>query len=889
MDHRVKGGRGWKTIRVFISSTFKDMGAERDYLVRFVFPRLRSQLLKWRVHLVDVDLRWGVTEEQDPLEVCNEIIDECRPRMICILGNNYGSIVPGKGKSYTALEIEHSLYGSLAGDQRKEYRFFYFRNPSALKAVPDEDLENFRLIDRNPESQKKLEELKKSIEQMGFTPRIYPACWDPNLKCFTDLEDFGSYVYEDILQSVIDELGGEIPKPMDELEEENAAMEAFAEDRASRFIMGSREELMKELISFAEDDKGPNILAVVGEPGSGKSALLSRFFLDYSQIHRQNLVIGHFVGASLWSADLHGTLRRLCWELSPEGDISGGIGELVNKFAELLDKVAKTSRIVILIDALNQMTESFNPQEMNWLPAILPSRLRIIVSLTDEKAIENLKRMRDLKRLPIKTLSGIDRRAILESFLDRYKKSMHDNEKEILLRKNESGNPLYLLVALEELRTLGTRKDMRMNLQDFGGSVQSLFSWILRDRLSNDKSFSDDKGQLVGECLVRNFVACLASSRYGLTQAEIVDLVDPGDKRGNVAALQRLLRPYLMYRGDHLDFYHDQFRQAVSALYLKSEEDKIAYHSRLADYFKKVPVDQLNRLVEEYPHQLSLCGDQPAVAGALSNLGLFEFACKQGRIHEWMGYWKSLGSRFDPNVWYAVACVEEEKRGTIQNNGWLYQVLGWFLLEMEIQKSGNDGNYNTAQMMFYKSLTIHQKATEPNHPSLSEALNGIAIICSVKGETELALELWKQVLEMRATGLGKTHPKVAMTLNNIGFGYYQMGDWQRALSKFQAALEIYNLNKRLIYAASADVHNNIGLIYCSRKRPKEALESYKKALDIMDQFFELYSPNKATVLRNMGDAYKYLGDYVRYRDCFSRALEIAQRHPTRKSQYVFLG
>jgi telomerase protein component 1 len=51
---------GWRTVRVFISSTFRDMQAERDHLVRFVFPRLREQLLPRRIHLVDIDLRWGV-------------------------------------------------------------------------------------------------------------------------------------------------------------------------------------------------------------------------------------------------------------------------------------------------------------------------------------------------------------------------------------------------------------------------------------------------------------------------------------------------------------------------------------------------------------------------------------------------------------------------------------------------------------------------------------------------------------------------------------------------------------------------------------------------------------------------------------------------------------
>ncbi len=32
-----------RTIRIFISSTFKDMHSERDYLVKFVFPEMRPR------------------------------------------------------------------------------------------------------------------------------------------------------------------------------------------------------------------------------------------------------------------------------------------------------------------------------------------------------------------------------------------------------------------------------------------------------------------------------------------------------------------------------------------------------------------------------------------------------------------------------------------------------------------------------------------------------------------------------------------------------------------------------------------------------------------------------------------------------------------------------
>ncbi len=54
----------WQTVRVFISSTFRDMHAERDHLVEVVFPSLREKLEPHRIYLVDIDLRWRATKEQ---------------------------------------------------------------------------------------------------------------------------------------------------------------------------------------------------------------------------------------------------------------------------------------------------------------------------------------------------------------------------------------------------------------------------------------------------------------------------------------------------------------------------------------------------------------------------------------------------------------------------------------------------------------------------------------------------------------------------------------------------------------------------------------------------------------------------------------------------------
>lgn len=74
--------RQWKTIRLFISSTFADMFAERDYLVKQVIPILRERCTKRKVHLIEVDLRWGITEEESQtgrtLQICLDEVDHCQ-------------------------------------------------------------------------------------------------------------------------------------------------------------------------------------------------------------------------------------------------------------------------------------------------------------------------------------------------------------------------------------------------------------------------------------------------------------------------------------------------------------------------------------------------------------------------------------------------------------------------------------------------------------------------------------------------------------------------------------------------------------------------------------------------------------------------------------------
>src|SRR5690242_18909982 len=81
-------------LRVFISSTFRDLQEEREHLVKKIFPEIRALCRERGVTFTEVDLRWGLTEEEEALgrviRTCMEEVDLCSPYFIGITGERYG-------------------------------------------------------------------------------------------------------------------------------------------------------------------------------------------------------------------------------------------------------------------------------------------------------------------------------------------------------------------------------------------------------------------------------------------------------------------------------------------------------------------------------------------------------------------------------------------------------------------------------------------------------------------------------------------------------------------------------------------------------------------------------------------------------------------------------
>ncbi len=92
-----------RIFRVFVSSTFSDLKAERNALQAVVFPRLRQLAAAHGYRFQAIDLRWGISDEaaldQQTMNICLGEIKRCqqvspRPNFIILLGDRYGWCPP---------------------------------------------------------------------------------------------------------------------------------------------------------------------------------------------------------------------------------------------------------------------------------------------------------------------------------------------------------------------------------------------------------------------------------------------------------------------------------------------------------------------------------------------------------------------------------------------------------------------------------------------------------------------------------------------------------------------------------------------------------------------------------------------------------------------------
>lgn len=680
----------WRTARVFISSTFKDMHAERDHLVRVIFPELKERCRERRVQLIDVDLRWGVTEEQaeggGALDICLDEIDSCRPFFLGLLGHRYGSLSPGQDHSFTAQEIYHGVLhnylprqvvdlrpiveGILEGRTllkeqasclmrcyqwdankgkyllqedvipedkemlrlifaaysiyQRDRSFFFFRSESLTEKLRERSKSKVKdYFETEETARDKLDTLKQDIDA-GL----------PHFE-YSDLETFGQMVL-DILWKRID---AEFPKERvaeerDWLEEEVEFHELFMADRTRHFV--GRSELLATMHAFAKEPSESGLMVITGESGCGKSALLARFTQEAMKTYPNWLIIPHFVGASPVSTSLSRMLRRFCTQLNRELGVAEEVAEdykeLAQLFPELLQRVSENRPILIVVDAVNQLERADSAHSMRWLPQVLPPNVSVIVSTLAGEAFGALEARRIKPHF--EKVTGLTELEIKE-FVTKYLKEIRREFPTSAIRdsfyqKVKAGHPLYILVALEELRVFPFYEELGRRVDELPATVPELFDQVL-ERVESDFS----------QPLVRDFTSFIACGRQGMAgeelktllkaHAPVVDPASPPQKLPHMlfARLYRAfsISAYLFERSGVIDFFHGQLKEAVGRRYLPEEADREKTHQIIANYFEQRWAEPYLRALNELPHQLTKAKEWDELVTTLSDLSFIETKC----------------------------------------------------------------------------------------------------------------------------------------------------------------------------------------------------------------------------------------------------------------------
>lgn len=632
------------------------MDFERNELVKKVFPVLREYCETKGISFTEIDLRWGITEDEAEagkvIPICLEEIDNCRPFFIGLLGDRYGTTVKNfssemlahhswlaeqKEISITEMEI---VYGALSPFGIGSNAFFYLRSSEFYNSLPPNTSTDI-FFERSEKGKLRLESLKKKIKEHPFPVEYYQNAVGLGQ---TILRDIKNTIDKELLanESHID-----VVDPHD----------VFASLKG-KFVF-SRNVNLKKIADFLNYDNG-RALIIYGEEGLGKTTLISKIWLDHFQSNNTqfeskstNLLrqffgskfksakigVVHFVSASKHSK-WRGLITRIIEQGNKKLNLDFHLPESPNEFRTAFGKwfahisVLKKS-IVIIIDGIEDLQDEDQSLDFVWLPTVIPKGIKVIITCRTDSSFAKLKRKK-WKTLSLEPIELLDRSDILVNHLGKFGKRLSNHQISTIVGHEKTGNPLFLKTLLEELRVFGHFEKLNTYLEHYQSSENSkeLLVKILK-RIEND--FEEQHLGLVGE------IMCLISaSRHGLSEKEMLSILGNAKSQFPTmywSPIYLALKVVFIKRNGLLTFSHESFKIAVKEYYLDASINIKIIQLKLVNYYLKQ--NWTDRKIHELPWLYMHLNNIIELAELLSNPSFLAKAIHTSR-YEISAYWSYI-------------------------------------------------------------------------------------------------------------------------------------------------------------------------------------------------------------------------------------------------------
>ncbi len=912
-------------VRVFLSSTFRDLNHEREVLMKKIFPEIKAICRAKGITVTEVDLRWGITDEEAVLgrimRTCMEEIDRCRPYFIGFLGGRYGYIpdyVEISKDAYLLSDypwMEDAILDELSITEM-EFRYGGLDEQgkyAAGEGMLPHPLFYFKKTIQANEDTPRIAALQNTIVQKGI-----------EVKEFADAEEFGKMVYDDFLALIARDFPD--AQQETELDRIRAYHRAFAESRRRSYIPNMQyvktlNEWVKPFTQAPEADHPvySQNMVVHAPSGTGKSALLAFWTEQFRKRNPDALVVEHYIGIGANTESQYEAITHLLHEIKQhtqtEAEIPRNPNELERSVAQWLGYL-KTQPTLWVIDGVNQLSE--HAQLLGWIPQLIPNNIKILLSTTDANHAGQLNHL-GWQLLQVQPLSEREREALTVRYLSEYSKSLPAELVKHIAANEKTATPLFLRVLLEELRLHGQHESLSDITQQLlsNDSIDDLFQAVLH-RLEH--SFGTEAVQKV--------MTNLWVSRYGLNEDELSEVCHLS--RVKLSGIISAFDYHLLRKSGTFSFFHDYLRNAVHQRYLADQANVTIATQQLLHYFEKKINDVLVtrsdastesestvielRILSETGWLMLELNEYERLAAFLSNLQVMPVLCTESD-YDFMRLWSLLEQKgygyFDHYAKrFAAEGIDIVGGDTVYfdqsiNNLLAKPILAHplsLLLETLFKRSLNYKTENIANLLcaFYQhtnqqkrliDLLIKQSHTQLTLSNLAEAENKINVAFELLAKEPDLLLLSKayiyagdialnknhldEAMEAYATSLGlaeqiKDEHIIEISRKNIGFVHYFSKRYTEALDCYLQNLAYAQRtgNKRNL----AEALGNIASLLSETEQFEESISYYQQVIGIAN---ELGAPHIiALVNGNMGSVYFRTGQKQKAIECYDITLEI---------------
>jgi hypothetical protein len=518
--------------------------------------------------------RTGGGGDRPPPHARDEV---CRDGVLRQSGREHEtSFSPGSGPQSALYGIFGGRYGS--GITEAEYRCARDRIPCFIY-FKDESKYSEEGSDSDPTKTKKLAALKSEIRhsERRHTVTDFTTPDDLAAKITADLH---RWLFDNYLAPQLEKVA-RCPLP-------TAMFQTLIGQKTQDFV--GREFVFSAINNWLRNPGFPSgYIAIIGEPGIGKTALLAQLVRQCGYIH-------HFNIAAQGMRSHREFLRNICAQLivryqlghdTLRSDADEGSAFLSQLLAEAAETQSLEQRLVIAVDALDEAEDrGLDPQANRlYLPQVLPNHVYFVVTTRPKHEADyrlNVERLQSIYVEKGDPLNLSDIKTYIQKFIRMHQTSMATRLAEwavseehfatVLAGKSE-GNFLYLVNVLRDIEAGRLTATTIDDVRDLPQGLRQYYS-------SHWRAMRAQAGERF-ERLYRPVVCQLATVRepVSITHLEEWTHLPRTDIQDVVNVWREFLNKLVTGRAEPTyRVYHASFRD-----FLKEEIGLKAYHDRISE------------------------------------------------------------------------------------------------------------------------------------------------------------------------------------------------------------------------------------------------------------------------------------------------------------------